>query len=487
MDRTEAQATLDGAVQLLSAGRHGDAERECDRIIAARPAELAAHRLKAQIKARAGATVDSVLLYERLVAEHPSVPELVLELGQLLLAHGGTHQAWARARDLARRALALKPDWLPALVLLGGVCANIGPLDEAIDALRRAGALDPTDAAIQYRLSELLGLVDNLPEATRHLQQAVALNPSIDKSARADLGDLKALKSERKGLKRGRYPDTPQIVDDLEGTILNFVAKDLRGVPPFITPKSRFFTMGSCFARNLAVSLTRQGYGARYMNIAEHVNTTFSNRAYVDWLAGTLEGDVKARIEALMGDDTRRDLIVEAIRDTDVFIYTLGVAPCFFERGTGRFVLPRPSMINTRTLAETYEFRTTTVAENVDNIRYIIEFMRRLNPRMTVVITLSPVPLHMTFEYESAVVADCLSKSTLRLAAHEIGKLGLANLHYWPSFEIVRWLGGHTGPVYGVDDGASWHVSEAMVDLIITCFLKVFGAPQPVPSPRDVG
>ncbi|HUA54453.1 MAG TPA: GSCFA domain-containing protein [Candidatus Sulfotelmatobacter sp.] len=478
MDRIEAQATLDGAVRLLNEGRYVDAEQACETVLAARPNEFAAEHLKARIKARSGKSADSWTLYERLIAQHPTVPELPLELGQLLLAAGGTHQAWARGRDLARRALALRPDWLPALTLLGATCANIGPLDEAIASLRRAGELDPGNAGIQYRLSELLGLVDDLSAAERHLQQAVALNPAIDKSATQDLRDLKQLGGVRKALKRGRYPDTPQIVDDLEGTIINFVAKDLSSAQPFVTAKSRFFTMGSCFARNLAISLTRQGYDARYMNIAEHVNTTFSNRAYVDWLDGKLDGDVRERIEALMGDEARRELLIECIRDTDVFIYTLGVAPCFFERGTGRFVLPRPSMINTRTLAEKFEFRTTTVAENVDNIRYIIDFMRRLNPRMTIVITLSPVPLQITFEYESAVVADCLSKSTLRIAAHEIMQLGLPKLHYWPSFEIVRWLGGHTGPVYGVDDGASWHVSESMIDLIIKCFLAVFGAPR---------
>ena len=53
---------------------------------------------------------------------------------------------------------------------------------------------------------------------------------------------------------------------------------------------------------------------------------------------------------------------------------------------------------------------------------------------------------------------------------------------YWPSFEIVRWLGPHFGgalpDVYGADDGNSRHVSAWLVDEIVGEFLK-FHAEKP--------
>ena len=56
-----------------------------------------------------------------------------------------------------------------------------------------------------------------------------------------------------------------------------------------------------------------------------------------------------------------RPCLIEIIRTSGVFILTLGVAPAFFDRATGDFVLPRPSALNARALAEKYRFRTTTV------------------------------------------------------------------------------------------------------------------------------
>ena len=125
-----------------------------------------------------------------------------------------------------------------------------------------------------------------------------------------------------------------------------------------------------------------------------------------------------------------------------MFILTLGVAPAFFDRDTGSFVLPRPTALNSRALAEKYLYRTTSVQENVDNVLYLLDFVRSVAPDIKIVVTVSPVPLQASFEFESAVQADCLSKSTMRLTAHEVvNNSDIQNIFYWPSFEIFRWAG----------------------------------------------
>jgi hypothetical protein len=117
------------------------------------------------------------------------------------------------------------------------------------------------------------------------------------------------------------------------------------------------------------------------------------------------------------------------------------------------------------------------VQENADNIAAIIEAVRRIAARkIDVVLTVSPVPLSGTTEFASAVIADCLSKSTLRLACQQVLSRRPPGVFYWPSFEIVRWLGPHFGSlqpdVYGAHDGNTRHVSPWLVDIIVDLFLE---------------
>jgi len=73
------------------------------------------------------------------------------------------------------------------------------------------------------------------------------------------------------------------------------------------------------------------------------------------------------------------------------------------------------------------------------------------------------------------VQADCLSKSTMRLTAHEVvNNSDIPDIFYWPSFEIFRWAGSNAGDFYAADDGAAWHVSEDKVSSTIRAFVEMF-------------
>ena len=72
--------------------------------------------------------------------------------------------------------------------------------------------------------------------------------------------------------------------------------------------------------------------------------------------------------------------------------------------------------------------------------------------------------------------ADCVSKSTLRVAIHELLAEGHANLHYWPSFEIVRWLGSHIEEALFGEDGNTRHVNRKTVRLILESFIRHYYA-----------
>ncbi len=340
---------------------------------------------------------------------------------------------------------------------------------------RRAIELYPRHAMGHTRLGEALFQLGRPSEAEAALEKAIALDPEDDEArwlliaARRGTGLARA-----KPLRPRPWPDRQQYFDDVSALVERYV---LRGYPdrPFITPETVFMAMGSCFADNLAQRLTLAGYEVNYEPIGEEVNSTFANRHLLRWVEeGPVDEPTRVIDEAF--GPARRERLARAIRSSRVLVLTLGVAPCFFDRQSGAFVF---SGVRSRTaydhLIEQCVMRTTTVAENVENIREILASVERIAGRkVQVVLTLSPVSIAATTEFYSAVIADCLSKSTLRLACHEVTQ-ERPDLVYWPSFEIVRWLGVHYNrperPVFGAEDRNTRHVSVWLVDLILDRFI----------------
>jgi hypothetical protein len=211
--------------------------------------------------------------------------------------------------------------------------------------------------------------------------------------------------------------------------------------------------------------------------LGEEHNSTFANAVVLRWLLNGATDSETRMAEANIGPE-KRGPYLKYLRAADLYVFTLGVAPVFFHKDTGHFEMPRASATSALHLARNCIFRTTNVAENVEQLTYIVEAVKSVNPNATIVITVSPVPLNSTLEMSSAVIADCVSKSTLRVAAHELTQAFRRGVQYWPSFEIVRWLSSHHGVVFGGDDGSSFHVNNSVVESIVDSFIDVFGAPE---------
>ena len=402
----------------------------------------------------------------------------------------GSHKKRAEARDLMLSILDDHPELFDNptegnlhLIRSAAVrCSHVGPFPKAIELFRKL-ARASNQANDYLQLSEILTQDNLFEESIASLQKAIALNPAYDTAgnretleiARSQLNQP-ASKAATTKSKVGRYPETKDFLGDFQKLIRNHIAVNLNSEPKFLTKTTRFFTMGSCFARNLAVSLNASGYVSHHMEISEYINTTFSNRVFVDWLRDAdIDSAIRDRIVELLPPGWSRENTLEVIRSSDVFILTLGVAAAFFDRTTGAFVLPRPSALNSRALAEKYLFRTASVKENLDNVLYLLDFVRSIAPGIKIIVTVSPVPLLASFEFESTVQADCLSKSTMRLVAHEVvNNSNIANILYWPSFEVFRWAGSNASNYFAADDGAAWHVSEEKVTGTIQAFVEMF-------------
>ena len=410
---------------------------------------------------------------------------------RLVYAHlieDGTHKKRAESRDLMLSILNERPeifdnpteDNLYLIRSAAERCSHVGPLAKAIELFRKLAPA--SDKAVDYfKLSEILTQGNFFEESISSLEKAIALDPPTYDTA-ANRETLRIAKSNiaNKSNKRriGRYPQTEDFLGDFQKLITDHIAVDLSNRHRFVGKSTRFFTMGSCFARNLSKSLNSSGYVSYHMEISEVINTTFANKVFVDWLGDVgVDHAIGERIAELLPSGWSKENTLQVIRNSDVFILTLGVAPAFFDRSTGEFVLPRRTALNSRVLAEKYLYRTTSVKENVDNVLHVIKFIRSVSPAIKIVVTVSPVPLMASFEYELAVQADCLSKSTMRLVAHEVvNQSDISDILYWPSFEIFRWAGSNCSNYYAADDGAAWHVSEEKVAGTIRAFVEMFSS-----------
>ena len=248
--------------------------------------------------------------------------------------------------------------------------------------------------------------------------------------------------------RKSRYPRMNEEFLDLPRVIADFIL-DEKSKLSFGT-NSRFFLQGSGFAENLYDELKQAGYPCFYNPVTEALNNPLANKTYL------------AMLKAAINDPVRNEM-----QKADIFILTIGVAPSWFARSDGQFVLV-PDMRSTSLHVQ----RTATVKEATDALLDAIKSIREINPTIQIVLTLSPVPLGITFEFSSAIVADCLSKSILRAAVHEtLVACGDSKTMYFPSFEIVRWVGAHAGNAFG-DDGLPRHISKEYVKHIIASFLS---------------
>jgi len=234
-------------------------------------------------------------------------------------------------------------------------------------------------------------------------------------------------------------------------------------------------TFGSCFAANLARMLKGAGVDATNLLIEESINSPLANRAFLSGMVNPAESGHSARLREVYGEEFLQRARAQLV-GARVIVLTLGVAPAFFHADTDGFVF----LEDYRALlkAGSVRMRTPGSAETRGVIADILALLRELNSRARIYASISPVPLMGTVELPNAVLADCISKTTLRVALHEELQSGRwSDVHYWPSFEIVRWLGSHSSlPVFGADDSVSRHVSNWLVELIVDRFsLHLFG------------
>ena len=82
---------------------------------------------------------------------------------------------------------------------------------------------------------------------------------------------------------RFRFPASNTEFLDLEAAIETYVLPGFLPEAPLVGKKDIVFTLGSCFARNLAESLAELGQPVAHTNMEEWVNSPLANKTMLEY------------------------------------------------------------------------------------------------------------------------------------------------------------------------------------------------------------
>jgi len=222
----------------------------------------------------------------------------------------------------------------------------------------------------------------------------------------------------------------------------------------------RILVMGSCFAVRVAEALRTLGFDATDGGLQLKYNAF----AMLQELRWCLEGGFGAskilcdsdgrwlnphrhparfsasRCAVLDAHLAAQRAAAELVRSCDVVVLTYGLIEAWFDRVCGIYTNEAPPISGLPGWKERFELRQTTHAQNLAAMLELVQLVRRANPRVRFLASVSPVPLKATFCGPDVLVSNCVSKSTLRAALHEaIAQMKSEGvpIDYFPSYEIV--------------------------------------------------
>jgi len=289
-----------------------------------------------------------------------------------------------------------------------------------------------------------------------------------------------------------------------------------------ITPDTKIATAGSCFAQRISEALASHGFNylvteagppwlsaqqkvaynygtfsARYGNIytsaqllqlmerAMHQRDSdeplwHSKLGLCDPFRPRIQPEGFDSEEELLAD---RKMHLAAVRklfeELDVLVFTLGLTESWRIRHDGTVLPMCPgSGAGGEYDPSRYVFHNSTVADVVSEMTRFLDYLGDLNPRATVILTVSPVPLVATMEERHVLQSTIYSKSVLRVAAEEIVRQK-NNAVYFASYETIT----ASGNLYFEQDGRS--VKQEGVAHVMRNFFATFTEQMPALKPRE--
>lgn len=126
----------------------------------------------------------------------------------------------------------------------------------------------------------------------------------------------------------------------------------------------------------------------------------------------------------------------ESIRQSRVLVFTMGLTERWVNSEAG-YEYPMCPGTAAGTFDETrHVFENQSFSHVYRNLRAAIKLLRKLNPKIRIILTVSPVPLTATMSGNHVLVATSASKAILRAVADDVER-ELNLVDYFPSFEII--------------------------------------------------
>lgn len=272
-------------------------------------------------------------------------------------------------------------------------------------------------------------------------------------------------------------------------------------------------TAGSCFAQNISSALAAFGcrvldaepaprqlspdtarafgygiYSGRYGNIytARQMRELLEDiladpplpplcwqlgSSWVDALRPSIEPEgLSSPVEVAICRKEHLAILRSRLPECSLFIFTLGMTEAWQDRESGRTLPVCPGVIAgdfSETATAFVNFRYPKVMEDLSRIR---DLLHVFNPKMRLLLTVSPVPLVATASGSHVLSATIRGKATLRAAAEDFAD-GYPDVDYFPSYEIVTSPAAHS-PQF---EKNLRKVRREAVDKVITIFMCAYG------------
>ncbi len=380
-----------------------------------------------------------------------------------------------------------------AFFLLGCLLCLTGKNEEGVKFIKHSHSTGKHSDNFFFLLSQLLTPFGDAGERLRlqiqqrrliPLQQAGMLSPAT--TTKANLGLVEPWYFSRK--MTNFFPPKQSLFEgDHNRLVKDYVLEGWLPPAPRFTRGSKVLTMGSCFAEELRNYLRENDLWSDVLFMPPGLNNTFAIRNFIEWcVTGVASNDAYWYEETDAGQamkwspDEENHRYREIFRSIDGIVLTIGLAEVWEDTRTGGiFWRGVPKSIFDE---DVHICRLSTVSENSANLQKIVELIRSINPKAEIILTLSPVPLKATNQKFSCISADSISKSTLRIAIHNLIEMNISGVNYWPSFEIVRWLGSHVDHTLFGEDGNTRHVNRVAVKMILDNFIAAYFSAEIVPQ-----
>lgn len=156
--------------------------------------------------------------------------------------------------------------------------------------------------------------------------------------------------------------------------------------------------------------------------------------------------------------------------NAEVFVVTLGLNEAWQYLPDGTYLSRNPRISHMRGMVA---HRKLSVQENIDYLQRFIDIVRHHNPRLKLIISVSPVPFLATGRADKyhVITANCHSKAVLRVAAEEIVERN-RDVFYLPSYEVVTTCSEF---IWQKDQR---HIHPAAVARVMALFDEMFVKPE---------